>query len=78
MSFFKSDPIGVKVQGRELKCLVYGHDAFWKREGPLNTAAASFFRFDWANASGNGYHLRQVRLHLRVLDAVNLEIHAPF
>ena len=55
MSFFKTDPIGVEVQGRELKCLVCGHDAFWKREAQLNTAAASFLNFDWTNPSGVCY-----------------------
>lgn len=55
MSLFKSDPIGVEVQGRELRCLVCGHDCFHKREAQLNTAAASFFNLDWANSSGICY-----------------------
>ena len=55
MSLFKSDPISVEVQGRELKCLVCGHDCFHKREAQLNTAAASFFNFDWANPTGACY-----------------------
>lgn len=55
MSLFKEDPMGVEVQGRELKCLVCGHDAFWKREAQLNTAMATFFNFDWANSSGLCY-----------------------
>ena len=55
MSLFKSDPISVEVQGRELKCLVCGHDCFHKREAQLNTATASFFNFDWANPTGACY-----------------------
>jgi predicted nucleic-acid-binding Zn-ribbon protein len=42
----------VEVMGRELNCLVCGHNEFHKREAQLNTAVASFFDFDWANASG--------------------------
>jgi len=55
MSLFKTDPIGVEVQGRELKCVVCGHDAFWKREAQLNTATASFFNLDWTNPTGICY-----------------------
>ena len=55
MSLFKSEPIGVEVQGRVLKCLVCQHDSFWKREAQLNTSAASFFGVDWANATGTCY-----------------------
>jgi hypothetical protein len=55
MSWFKTDPIGVEVQGRELKCLVCGHDAFRKTEAQLNTATATFFKFVWANRSGVCY-----------------------
>lgn len=55
MSFFTSEPVCVNVEGRDLKCLVCGFDSFWKREAQLNTAAASFFNFDWANPSGICY-----------------------
>ena len=55
MSWLKKDPVGVEIRGRELKCLVCGHDAFWKREAQLNTAGASFFNLDWANPSGVCY-----------------------
>lgn len=55
MSLIKADPIGVEVQGRELKCLICGNDAFWKREAQLNTATATFFNFDWTNPSGVCY-----------------------
>ncbi len=55
MSLFKSEPIGVEVQGYELECLVCGNDTFHKREAQLNTAAASFFGFDWANQTGLCY-----------------------
>jgi len=52
MSWFKSDPIGVEVQGRVLKCLVCGHDEFWKKEAQLNTAGASFLNMEWTSPSG--------------------------
>ncbi len=48
-------PIGVEVQGRELKCVVRGHNGFWKREAQLNTSPAMFFGFDWADKSGVCY-----------------------
>ena len=55
MGMFDLEAVNVEVKGRELKCLVCGHDAFHKREAQLNTAAASFFGFDWANQSGTCY-----------------------
>lgn len=55
MSLSKSDPISVEIQGRDLKCLVCGHDCFHKREAQLNTAAASFLYFDWASPTGVCY-----------------------
>ena len=55
MSLFKSDPVGVEIQGYDLECLVCEHDKFYKREAQLNTAAASFFGFDWANQTGVCY-----------------------
>ena len=55
MSWFKQDPIGVEIQGRELKCLVCGHGVFWKKEAQLNTAGASFLNLDWTNPSGACY-----------------------
>lgn len=56
MSLFgEADPIGVEVQGRELKCLVCGHDGFRKREAQLNTRGAAFLNLEWANASGVCY-----------------------
>ena len=55
MSWFKKDPIGVAVQGRELKCVLCGHDAFWKREAQLNTTFATLLRLDWADKSGVCY-----------------------
>ena len=43
MNPFKSDPIKVEIQGRELKCLICGHDTFFKQEVQLN-GTASFFK----------------------------------
>ena len=55
MSLFKSEPMGVEVQGRELKCLICGHGSFLKREAQLNTAVLTFFSLDWANKSATCY-----------------------
>ena len=55
MSWFKADPIGVEIQGRELKCLVCAHDSFHKREAQLNTSGMSFMNLEWASASGVCY-----------------------
>jgi predicted nucleic-acid-binding Zn-ribbon protein len=41
----------IEIFGRELTCLVCGHDQFWRREAQLNTATATFFDLDWANKS---------------------------
>lgn len=37
------------VGPKPLQCLVCGHDRFRERQAQLNTAAATFFGFDWAN-----------------------------
>ncbi len=50
--FTPAGPIRVNIVGRDLQCLVCDHDLFWEREAQLNTAAATFFKFDWANATG--------------------------
>jgi hypothetical protein len=55
VSLFSPEPTSVEIHGRELKCLVCENDAFHRREAQLNTAGASFFGFDWANASGVCY-----------------------
>jgi hypothetical protein len=48
-----SKPKAYEVQGRQLKCLVCGHEEFWRREAQLNTTLATFFKLDWTNASAN-------------------------
>lgn len=53
MSLFKSDPVSVEVQGRELKCLVCGHDGFHKQEAQLNPARAGLL--DWTVPTGICY-----------------------
>jgi hypothetical protein len=45
----------LQVKSRQVHCLICGHDRFWCREAQLNTAVATFFGFDWANASGICY-----------------------
>jgi len=45
------DPQPVIVEGCDLRCTICSHDLFFERRAQLNTAAASFFNFDWANTS---------------------------
>jgi hypothetical protein len=49
--FGKKEPEEVEIAGRSLKCEMCGGHRFWQREAQLNTAVATFFNFDWANAS---------------------------
>jgi hypothetical protein len=49
--FGKSEPERVQVAGLDLHCEICKHDRFWHREAQLNTAVATFFNFDWANAT---------------------------
>lgn len=52
--FSKEEPVHVAVRtGKELTCLVCGFDRFFERHAQLNTAVATFFNFDWANATGD-------------------------
>jgi hypothetical protein len=44
-----------RVAGKELSCQICSYDKFWQREAQLNTAAATFFGFDWANKSAVCY-----------------------
>ena len=45
----------VTIAGKLLTCQFCGYDQFEGRQAQLNTAAASFFGFDWANASAECY-----------------------
>ena len=49
--FGAKQPERVEIKGRPLLCEICGHDAFWRRSAQLNTAIATFFNFDWANAT---------------------------
>jgi hypothetical protein len=42
---------GFAVGGRTFACMVCAETTFDQREAQLNTAVATFFNFDWANAS---------------------------
>jgi hypothetical protein len=53
--FGQSEPEAVDVVGRPLRCEICQHDRFWRREAQLNTAVATFFNFDWANATAQCY-----------------------
>jgi hypothetical protein len=41
----------VEVAGQPLRCEICHHTRFWQRQAQLNTSVATFFNFDWANAS---------------------------
>jgi hypothetical protein len=45
----------VEIAGRNLQCEICKCEQFRHRTAQLNTRAATFFNFDWANASANCY-----------------------
>jgi hypothetical protein len=50
--FSKSEPEQFVLRtGESLRCEICKHERFWMRRAQLNTAVATFFDFDWANAS---------------------------
>ena len=53
--FGQSSPETVQVAGIDLRCEICKHDRFWEKEAQLNTAVATFFNFDWANATATCY-----------------------
>ncbi|RYG71600.1 hypothetical protein EON80_05045 [bacterium] len=53
--FSDNEPTPVEIQGKALTCQICGHDTFQSREAQLNTATATFFNMDWANASATCY-----------------------
>ena len=54
--FGKKEPERIALAGgTQLRCEICKHDHFWQREAQLNTAVATFFDFDWANATAVCY-----------------------
>ena len=53
--FDKKAPERVQVAGLDLHCEICKHELFWHRRAQLNTAVATFFSFDWANATAECY-----------------------
>jgi uncharacterized protein with PIN domain len=51
--FGQDDPQPVEIRGNPLQCLVCNGKLFRRRQAQLNTAVATFFKFDWANASAD-------------------------
>ena len=47
------------VRGRQIMCPVCRHTQFYTREYLLNTRAATFFIFDWANRAAVTYICEQ-------------------
>ena len=51
--FSKKEPETFTLRtGKGLLCLICGYDRFFKREAQLNTPGMTFFKLDWANATG--------------------------
>ena len=53
--FGKKEPERVRVGNLDLHCEICKHDRFWPRQAQLNTAVATFFNFDFANAEADCY-----------------------
>ena len=53
--FGKKEAEPVQVGTLALHCEICKHDRFWTREAQLNTSVATFFNFDWANATAVCY-----------------------
>jgi hypothetical protein len=51
MGLFSETPKNYEVLGKKLECQICGHDEFLRKEGQLNTALATFFKFDWVDPS---------------------------
>ncbi len=47
--------IRVTMGSKQLACTVCGCTGFHERNSLLNTRAATFFRFDWANKEATNY-----------------------
>jgi hypothetical protein len=54
-SFPPGSARSVEINGTPLSCQVCSHDAFVERPAQLNTRAATFFGFDWANPTARCY-----------------------
>jgi predicted nucleic-acid-binding Zn-ribbon protein len=50
--FSKPEPEERFIKDKPLHCLICSNNRFYAREAMLNTAAATFWEFDWANKSG--------------------------
>ena len=53
--FGNSKPESVSVSGIALKCEICHNQSFWHKQAQLNTAVATFFKFDWANPTAECY-----------------------
>lgn len=52
----ENDAVEVEMSsGKRLVCLVCGHARFHERNALLNTRAAAFFNFDWANREATNF-----------------------
>lgn len=53
--FGQKEATPASAGGLALHCEIGTHDRFWARTAQLATAVATFFTFDWANATADCY-----------------------
>lgn len=51
----KLAPESVDILGKPLICLICNNNTFHQGKAQMNTALATFFKFDWANRSASYY-----------------------
>jgi len=59
MSMFPKEPVNVKNEDGVLKCLVCGHDEFFKREAQLNSKVSELLGMAWTDKSAVCYVCKQ-------------------
>lgn len=49
------EAIQYQLDGKDLKCIMCGHDKFWTRKTLMNTKFFTFWELDWANREADNY-----------------------
>lgn len=70
----KQEPEEVQVNGKTLSCVVCSNRQFWIRSAQLNTAASTFFGFDWTDHSRHLLYLFRVHLHSLVCRKIDYKL----
>lgn len=52
MSFLKTEPESVEVEGQSLKCLMCSHESFHKRKTHFDVALLTGMSSDWSESTG--------------------------